>query len=67
MKYSLFVICVETIIYLLFYNLHDCTFKFKCFPSHIIYTSLFCISKKGVFVILIESFLLLVPADIPAT
>ena len=24
---SLFVICVETIIYLLLYNLHDCTFK----------------------------------------
>ena len=25
---SLFVICVEAIIYLLLYNLHDCTFKF---------------------------------------
>ena len=26
-KYSLFVICVEAIIYLSLYNLHDCTFK----------------------------------------
>ena len=25
---SLFVICVEAIIYLLLYDLHDCTFKF---------------------------------------
>ena len=24
---SVFVICVEAIIYLLLYNLHDCTFK----------------------------------------
>ena len=24
---SMFVICVEAIIYLLFYNFHDCTFK----------------------------------------
>ena len=28
-KMSVFVICVETIIYLLLYNLHDCTFKEK--------------------------------------
>ena len=28
-KISVFVICVELIIYLLLYNLHDCTFKFK--------------------------------------
>ena len=26
-KISVFVICVEAIIYLLFYNLHDCTFN----------------------------------------
>ena len=26
-KISLFIICVEVIIYLLLYNLHDCTFK----------------------------------------
>ena len=28
-KISLFVICVEAIIYLLLYNLHDCTFYHK--------------------------------------
>ena len=27
-KISVFVICVEAIIYLLLYNLHDCTFNF---------------------------------------
>ena len=27
-KIPVFVICVEAIIYLLLYNLHDCTFKF---------------------------------------
>ena len=26
-KISLIIICVEAIIYLLLYNLHDCTFK----------------------------------------
>ena len=26
-KISVFVICVEVIIYLLLYNLHDCTFN----------------------------------------
>ena len=26
-KISMFVICVETILYLLLHNLHDCTFK----------------------------------------
>ena len=26
-KILVFVICIETIIYLLLYNLHDCTFK----------------------------------------
>ena len=26
-KTSVFVMCVEAIIYLLLYNLHDCTFK----------------------------------------
>ena len=28
-KISVFVICVEAIIYLLLYNLHECTFKIK--------------------------------------
>ena len=28
-KISVFVICVEPIIYLLLYNLHDCTFNHK--------------------------------------
>ena len=28
-KISVFVICAEAIIYLLLYNLHDCTFNFK--------------------------------------
>ena len=28
-KISMFVICVKAIIYLLLYNLHDCTFKMK--------------------------------------
>ena len=27
-KVSVFVICVEAIIYLLVYNLHDCTFNY---------------------------------------
>ena len=29
-KILVFVICLETIMYLLLYNLHDCTFRF-CF------------------------------------
>ena len=28
-KISVFVICVEAIIYLLLYNLHECTFKYS--------------------------------------
>ena len=28
-KVSVFAICVEAIIYLLLYNLHDCTFKYS--------------------------------------
>ena len=28
-KISVFVSCVEAIIYLLLYNLHDCTFNFQ--------------------------------------
>ena len=35
-KISAFVICVEAIIYLLLYNLHDCTFKLKCFGVKIV-------------------------------
>ena len=30
-KISMFLICVEAIIYLLLYNLHDCTFKIELF------------------------------------
>ena len=29
MKISMFVICAEAILYLLLYNLHDCTFNLK--------------------------------------
>ena len=29
-KISVFAICIEAIIYLLLYNLHDCTFKKRC-------------------------------------
>ena len=40
-KLSVFVICVEAIIYLLLYNLHGCTFKeqlqyFYCFVGTIL-------------------------------
>ena len=37
-KKSVFVICVEAIIYLLLYDLHDCTFK--C--SSYIFTGITC-------------------------
>ena len=30
-KISVFIVCVEVIIYLVIYNLHDCTFKFWIF------------------------------------
>ena len=33
-KISVFIICAEAIIYLLLYNLHDCTFKDKSFTIH---------------------------------
>ena len=33
-KISLFVICVEAVIYLL-YNLHDCTFNVMTFIKHV--------------------------------
>ena len=37
-KISAFVICVEVIIYLLLYNLHDCTLSQRCLIStHIIF------------------------------
>ena len=32
---SVFVICVEAVIYLLLYNLHDCTFKKSNFKQKI--------------------------------
>ena len=34
-KISVFVMCVEAIIYLLLYNLHDCTFKLLIYFSDI--------------------------------
>ena len=34
-KISVFVICIEVIIYLLLYNLHDCTFNFKIYHGTI--------------------------------
>ena len=41
-KISVFVICVNAIIYLILYNLHDCTFKLNDYvksssPSHVFY------------------------------
>ena len=39
-KFSVFVICVEAIIYLLLYNLRDCTFKhFLCWQNEYIVSS----------------------------
>ena len=35
-KISMFVVCVEAIIYFLLYNLHDCTFKRS--PEHLEHT-----------------------------
>ena len=35
-KVSVFVICVESIIYLLFYSLHDCTFNFILFVRNVL-------------------------------
>ena len=36
-KVSAFVICVEAIVYLLLYNLHDCIFnRIKFFPAGIV-------------------------------
>ena len=32
-KITVFVICAETIIYLLLYNFHDCTFKNQLFKN----------------------------------
>ena len=54
-KISVFVICVEAIIYLLLYNLHDCTFNFfkkellhKCF-LRILLTTFFRTYVDGCF------------------
>ena len=33
-KIAVLVICVEAIIYLLLYNLHDCTFNFEQVNAH---------------------------------
>ena len=37
-KISVFLICVEAIIYVLLYNLHDCTFKQQCLTNHLSFT-----------------------------
>ena len=48
-KISVFVICVEAIIYLLLHNLHDCTFKhFWCQDLAILYSQqplFLCLTK----------------------
>ena len=36
-KISVFVVCVEAIIYLLLYNLHGCTLNFICLLSEAAY------------------------------
>ena len=36
-KISNFVICIEVIIYLLLYNLHDCTFKDSCSEDFVVF------------------------------
>ena len=43
-KTSVFVICVEAIIFLLLYNLHDCTFK-GYFPRQKVKDFRFCLGK----------------------
>ena len=40
-KTSVFVICVEAIIYLLLYNLHKCTFKGYVFYLNLFITTVF--------------------------
>ena len=36
-KISVFVVCVEAVIYLLLYNLHGCTLNFICLLSEAAY------------------------------
>ena len=41
-KISLFVICIEAIIYLLLYDLHDCTFKTFITFLYFYFVQIFC-------------------------
>ena len=45
-KISVFVICVETITYLLLHNLHDCTFKKKTFGNLIVLLHIHSSNKR---------------------
>ena len=40
-KISVFVICAEAIIYLLLYNLHECTFKSVCNINPLVINDIF--------------------------
>ena len=43
-KTSVFDICVEAVMYLLLYNLHDCTFNYRAFFSRLKYKNI-CIAE----------------------
>ena len=43
-KMSVFVICVESIIYLSLYNLHDCTFNA---PDHVFHTNVIAYCQQN--------------------
>ena len=45
-KISVYVICAEAIIYLLLYNLHDCTFKYIFAPAVTLWYKCFLLLKK---------------------
>ena len=47
MKIAMLVICVEAIIYLLSYNLHDCTFNNSHFGDELAHPYLFPTGKFG--------------------
>ena len=44
-KISVFVICVEAIVYMLLYNLHDCNFKFE---KSFVYISLVLFARRNI-------------------
>ena len=47
-KVSVFVICFEAIIYLLLYNLHDCTFKHFMESSNSLYQKMLILKLQYV-------------------